>query len=111
MRDKEEPSECYVQIRLDSDPQQAPLRNLRNIQSSTRALVIVLEAEVLLIDGHQVMFEGCFENTNRVQMVTHLSDDIDHRLYLQGPLIHLGGEQRAIYIATVLSQILDFLHV
>ena len=41
------------------------------------------------------MFEECFKNTNGVQMVTHLSDDIGHCLYLQGPLTHLGGKWRA----------------
>ena len=111
MRDEEEPSERYVQPRLDSNPQQAPLRSLRSLQPGARALVIVLEAEALLIGGHQVVFEGCFENTNGVQMVTCLSDDIGHRLYLQGPLTHLGSERRATYIAAVLRQILDFLHV
>ena len=34
-----------------------------------------------------------------------------HRLYLQGPLNHLGSERRASYIASVLRQILEFLHV
>ena len=107
MRDEEEPSEHHVQLRLDSNPQQAPLR-MRNLQLDARALVIVLEVEALLIDGHQVMFEGCFENTNGVQMVTRLSDDLGHRLYLQGPLIHLDGEWRAIYIVAVLQQNFGF---
>ena len=76
---------------------------MRILQSGARALVIVLEAEALLIGGHQVVFEGCFENTNRVQTVTRLSDDIGHRLYLQGPLIHLGSEWRATFIVVVLQ--------
>ena len=50
--------------------------------------------EALLIGGHQVVFEGCFENTNGVQMVTRLSYDIGHCLYLQGLLIYLGDEWR-----------------
>ena len=110
-RDEEEPSERYVQPRLDPDPPQAPLRSLRSLQLGARALVIVLEAEALLIGDHQMVFEGCFENTNGVQMVTRLSDAIGHRLYLQGQLTHLGGERRATFIAAVLRQILDFLHV
>ena len=67
------------------------MTTLRNLQLGARALVIVLEVEALLIDSHQVMFEGYFENTNEIQMVTHLSDDIGHRFYLQDPLIHLEG--------------------
>ena len=102
MRDEEEPSERHVQPRLDSDPQQVFLRILRNLQPNTRAFVIILEVKVLLIDGHQMVFEGCFENTNGVQMVTRFSDDIGHRFYLQDLLIHLGGEQRATYIVVIL---------
>jgi hypothetical protein len=81
------------------------------LQPDARALVIVLEAEAILVEGHQVVFEGCFENTNAGHMVTRLSDDIGHRLWLQSPLNHLGGERRANYIADVLRRILDFLHV
>jgi hypothetical protein len=44
-------------------------------------------------------------------MVTHLSDDISHCLWLQDPLNHLGGERRTNYIAEVLRRILKFLHV
>ena len=74
-------------------------------------LSFVLKSEVLLIDGHQVIFEGSFENNNEVQMVTRLSDDIGRRLYLQGPLNHLGSKRRASYIASMLRQILEVLHV
>ena len=58
-----------------------------------------------------MVFEEYFKNTNVVQMVIRLSDDIGHCLYLQGPLTHLGGERRATYIAVILRQILDLLHV
>jgi hypothetical protein len=44
-------------------------------------------------------------------MVTRLSDDIGHRLWLQGLLNHLGDKWRANYIAEVLCHILEFLHV
>jgi hypothetical protein len=44
-------------------------------------------------------------------MVTNLSDDIGHCLWLQGLLNHLGSERRASYIAEVLRRILEFLHV
>ena len=111
LRDEEEPSKRHVQPWLDSNPQQAPLRSLRTLQLGARVLVIVLEVETLLIGGHQVVFEGCFKNTNRIQIVTRVLDDIGHRLYLQGPLTHLGSERRATFIAVVLRRILDFLHV
>ena len=58
-----------------------------------------------------MVFEGCFENTNMGHMVTRLFDDISHRLWLQGPLNHLGDERRASYIVEVLRRILEFLYV
>ena len=111
LRDEEQPFERHTQPRLDPSLQQAPLASLRSLHPGARALVIILESEALLIDGHQVVFEGSFENINEVQTVTRLSDDIGHRLYLQGPLNHLGSERRASYIVSVLRQILEFLHV
>jgi hypothetical protein len=65
----------------------------------------------MFVGGHQVVFERCFENTNAGHMVTRLSDVIDHRLWLQGPLNHLDGERRANYIAEILRRILEFLHL
>jgi hypothetical protein len=111
LRDEEGPSERHVQPRVEANLQQLPLTSLRTLQPDARALIIVLEAETILVESHQVVFEGCFENTNVGHMVTRLSDDIGHRLWLQGPLNHLGGEQRANYIAEVLRRILEFLHV
>jgi hypothetical protein len=111
LRDEEEPFECHVQPRLETDFQQLPLTSLRVLQLDARALVIVLEVETMLIGGHQVVFEGCFENTNTDYMVTRLSDDIGHRLWLQGLLNHLGGKRRVSYIAEVLRRSLEFLHV
>ena len=84
---------------------------MRVLQPDARALVIVLEVKAMLFEGHQVVFKECFENTNAGHMVTHLSDGIGHRLWLQGPLNHLGGEQRAMYIVDVLHRILEFLNV
>jgi hypothetical protein len=84
---------------------------LKNLQWDARALVIILEAEAMVIGGHQVVFKGCFQNTNEGQMVSCLFDEVDHRLWFQGPLNHLSGERRASYIAVVLCQILEFLHV
>ena len=57
------------------------------------------------------MFEGCFQYTNEGQMVSRLSDEVDHHLWLQGPLNHLGGEWRASYITIIFCKILEFLHV
>jgi hypothetical protein len=54
---------------------------LRALQLDARILVIVLEAEAILVEGHQVVFEECFENTNAGHMVTRLSDDIGPRLW------------------------------
>ena len=65
----------------------------------------------MLIEGHQVVFEGFFENTNTGYMVTRLSDDIGHRLWLQGLLNYLGSEWGTNYIADMLRRILEFLHV
>ena len=110
LRDEEQPFERHTQPWLDPDPQQAPLASLKSLHPSARALVIILKSEALLIDGHQVVFEGSFENNNEVQTVTRLSDDIGHCLYLQGSLNHLDSERRASYIASVLRQILEFLH-
>jgi hypothetical protein len=61
--------------------------------------------------GHQVVFEGCFQNTNEGQMVSRLSNDVGHRLWLQGPLNHLGDERRTSYIIAILGKILEFLHI
>jgi hypothetical protein len=111
LQDEEEPSERYVQSRLETDLWQLPLTSLRALQPDVRALIIVLEVEAMFVGGHQVVFEGCFKNTNAGHMMTRLTDHIGHRLWLQGPLNHLGGEWRANYIAEVLRHILKFLHV
>ena len=110
-RDKEQSFEHYTQPRLDSGSQQAPLVSLRSLHPGARTLIIVLESEASLINGHQVVFEENFENNNEVQTVTQLSDNIGHHLYLQGLLNHLGSERRASYIASMFCQILEFLHV
>jgi hypothetical protein len=65
---------------------------LENLQPDARVLVIILEVEAMLVEGHQIVFEGCFQNTNEGHMVSRLSDKIGHWFWLQGPLNHLGGE-------------------
>jgi hypothetical protein len=44
-------------------------------------------------------------------MVSRLSDEVDHHLWLQDPLNHLGSERQASYIARILYKILEFLYV
>jgi hypothetical protein len=61
---------------------------LENFVTGRRAIVTVLEAEVMLVEGHQVVFEECFENINASHMVTRLSNNIDHLFWLQGPFNH-----------------------
>jgi hypothetical protein len=102
LQDEEEPSERNVQPRLETDLQQLPLISLRALQLDARVLVIILKTKVMLVEGHQVVFEGCFKNTNACHLVTRLSNEISHHLWLQGPLNHLGFEHRANYIAKVL---------
>jgi hypothetical protein len=92
LQDEEEPSERHIQPHLKTNLQQLRLISLRVLQPDTRALIIVLETEAMLVGGHQVVFERCFKNTNAGHMVIRLSDNIGHRLWLQGPLNHLGGE-------------------
>jgi hypothetical protein len=58
-----------------------------------------------------MVFEGCFQNTNKGQMVSRLFDEVDYRLWLQDPLNHLGSERRASYIAAIIYKILEFLYV
>jgi hypothetical protein len=44
-------------------------------------------------------------------MVSHFFDEVNHHLWLQGPLNHLTKEQTTSYITGVLRRILEFLHV
>ena len=58
-----------------------------------------------------MVFEGYFQNTNKGQMVSRLSDEVGHYLWLQGPLNHLSSERHASYIVAILCKILEFLHI
>jgi hypothetical protein len=80
LRDEKEPSKRHIQPRVEADLQQLPLTSLRALQPDAKALVIILDVEAMLVEGHQVVFEECFENTNASHMVTRISDDIGHRL-------------------------------
>ena len=44
-------------------------------------------------------------------MVSRISGDGDHRLWVQGPFNLLTRERRANYIATILLRILEFFSV
>ena len=58
-----------------------------------------------------MVFDESFENNYEAQTMTRFSNDIGHRFYLQGSFNHLDSKWRASYIASVLCQILEFLHV
>ena len=108
VRDEAEPSERCVQPRTESG---IPQFSLPVLQLENKALVIVLEFEPTLSGSYQMIFEGCFENNAEEQMVSHISGDGGHRLWLQGPFNLLTREQKANYVAAILLRILEFLSV
>ena len=52
------------------------------LQLENKALIIVLESEPMLSGRYQLVFEGCFENNTKEQMVSRISGDGGHRLWL-----------------------------
>ena len=58
-----------------------------------------------------MVFERCFENNAEEQMMSRISNDGSHRLWLQGPFNLLTKERRANYVAAILLRILEFLSV
>ncbi|KAG0570940.1 hypothetical protein KC19_6G199200 [Ceratodon purpureus] len=108
LRDEAGPSERCVQPRTEPGISQFTLPAL---QLDNRALVIVLESEPTLSGNYQMVFEGCFENNNEGQMVSHISSEVGHRFWLQGQLNLLTRERRASFIAAVILRILEFLNV
>ena len=107
-RDEAEPSERCVQPRTEPGISQFSLLVL---QLENKALVIVLKSEPTLSGSYQMIYEGCFENNVEEQMVSRISGDGGHRLWLQGPFNLLTREQRANYVAAILLCILEFLSV
>jgi hypothetical protein len=87
VRDEAEASERRIQPRSNSSSQQLSLSSL---QLNVKGLVIILEVEAMFIGSHQMVFKGCFENTNKCQMVSRFSNEVGHHLWLQGPLNHLS---------------------
>ena len=84
---------------------------MKSLQQDARALVIILEVEAILVKGHQVVFEECFQNTNEGQMVSCLSNEVNHHLWLKGLLNHLGGKWQASYIIAIFHKIIEFLYL
>ena len=101
-------SERCIQPRTEPD---IPQFLLPVLQLKNKALVIVLEFEPTLSGSYQMVFEGCFENNAEEQMVSRISADGSHRLWLQGPFNLLTRERRANYVAAILLHILEFLSV
>ena len=108
MRDEAEPSKRCVQTRTDLS---IPQFLLLVLQFKNKALVIVLEFELMLFGSYQMVFEGCFKNNAKEQIVSRIFGDGDHCLWLQRPFNLLTREQRANYVATILLYILEFLSV
>ena len=107
-RDETEPSKRCVQPRTEPG---IPQFLLPILQLENKALVIVLEFEVTLSGSYQMIFEGCFENNAEEQMVSRISGDGSHRLWLQGRFNLLIRERRANYVAAIFLRILEFLSV
>ena len=107
-RDEVESFERCVQPRTKLDILQFSLLVL---QLENKALVIVLESKPMLSRSYQLVFEGCFENNAREQMVSRISGDEGHRLWLQGSFNLLTRERRANYVVAILLHILEFLNV
>ena len=107
-RDEAESSERCVQPRTELG---IPQFSLPVLQLENKALIIVLESKPTLSGSYQMVFEGCFENNAEEQMVSRISGDGGHRLWLQGPFNLLTRERRANYVAAILLRILEFLSV
>ena len=98
-RDEVELCERCIQPRTEPG---IPQFSLSVLQLKNKALIIVLESEPLLSGCYQMIFEGCFENNAGEQMVSCISDDGGHHLWLQGPFNLLTKERRANYVAAIL---------
>ena len=78
-RDKAEPFEHCVQLQIELG---IPQFSLPVLQLENKALVIVLESEPTFFGSYQMVFEGCFENNAGEYMVSRISGDKGHRLWL-----------------------------
>ena len=107
-RDVVEPFERCVQPQTEPG---IPQFSLPVLQLENKALIIVLESEPTLSGSYQMIFEGCFKNNAEEQMVSRISGDGGHRLWLQRPFNLLIKQRRANYVAAILLRILEFLSV
>ena len=107
-RNEAEPSERCIQPRIELG---IPHFSLLILQLENKALLIVLEFEPTLSGSYQMIFEGCFENNAEEQIVSRISGDGGHRLWLQGPFNLLIRERRINYVAVIFLRILEFLSV
>ena len=100
--DRDQPSTSRRRVRDEAEsykrcvqPQtepSIPQFSLPILQLENKALVIMLESEPTLSGSYQMVFEGCFENNAREQMVSRISGNGSHRLWLQGPFNLLTRE-------------------
>ena len=58
-----------------------------------------------------MIFEGCFENNAKEEMVSCISGDGGLCIWLQKPLNLLTREQRVNYVVTIFLCILEFLNI
>ena len=107
-RDEAEPFEPCIQPQTEPG---IPQFSLPVLLLENKALVIVLESEPTLSGSYQMVFEGCFENNVKEQMVSRIFGDGAHRLWLQGPFNLLTRERRANYVVAIFLYILEFLSV
>ena len=80
VQDEAKTSKHHVQLRLKLGTYQLPLISL---QLNAKTLVTILEAKLLFIQSHQVIIEGCFENSNEGQMVSYIFNKVSNHLWLQ----------------------------
>ena len=70
--------------------------------------MIVIESKPMLFESYQMVFEKCFKNNIEEQMISRISGDEWHCLWLQGSFNLLIRKQRANYIAVIFLCILKF---
>ena len=58
-----------------------------------------------------MVFERCFENNAKEQIMNRICSDGGHRFWFEGPLNLLIRERRANYIVIILLCILEFLSI
>ena len=75
IQDKIGPSKHCVQPQIEPGISQFSLRIL---QLENKALVIVLEFEPTLSDNNQMVFERCFKNNAKEQMMSRIFGDGGH---------------------------------